>query len=92
MKIDISQIAKLANLDLTFREKKKFSSQLASILEYIGKLKRLKTENIQPTSQVTGLENVTSQDYPRPSISQEIALSGTRNQDNGFFRVKAIFE
>lgn len=92
MKIDVGHVAKLANLPLTDKEKNKFEKQLSSILDYINKLNEIDTSNVKPTSQVTGLENITREDKPHPSLSQEEVLSNTKSQHNGLFKVKAIIE
>ena len=92
MKVDVLHIAKLANLSLNKEEIKKYEEQLSSILSYIDKLKEVDTKNIQETSQTTGLENITSEDETSPSLSQEEALSNTKNKYNGLFKVKAILE
>ncbi|MDO8621300.1 MAG: Asp-tRNA(Asn)/Glu-tRNA(Gln) amidotransferase subunit GatC [Candidatus Levybacteria bacterium] len=90
MKIDVVHVAKLANLPLKSEEKEKFEKQLSEILSYVEKLKEVNTENVEITSQVTGLENVTRKDEAKPSLSQDDALSNTKSQHNGFFKVKAI--
>ena len=92
MKIDVSHVAKLANLKLTPEEKEKFERQLSSILDYIEQLNKVDTKGVEPTSQVTGLENVTRRDEPSPSLSQEEVLKNTKSKHNGLFKVKAIFE
>lgn len=91
MKIDISHVAKLANLSLSEVEKKRFEKQLSEVLSYFNKLSRLNTKKIKPTSQVTELENVVREDNPAPSMSQEEVLKNTKSQHNGMFKVKAIF-
>lgn len=92
MKIDVSHIAKLANLSLKREEIKKFESQLSEVLNYVKKLEEVKSLGVEPTSQVTGLENVTRQDETKPSLSQEEVLSNAKLKHNGFFRVKAILD
>jgi len=92
MKIDVSHIAKLANLSLKKDEIEIYESQLSTIIDYIDKLKEVDTENVPETSQVTNLENVTKEDVTSSSLSQDEVLSNTENKHNGFFKVKAIFE
>ena len=92
MKIDVGHIAKLANLSLSKGEQDKFGKQLSEILSYVEKLKEVDTKNIETTSQVTGLENVTREDIATPSLSQEEALSNSKSTHNGMFKVKAIFK
>lgn len=90
--MNVGHIAKLANLEIKEEELKKFQKQLSSILQYVSKLKEVDTKNIETTSQVTGLENVTREDEAKPSLSQEQALSNTKSKHNGFFRIKAVLE
>lgn len=92
MKIDVSHVAKLANLPLKPQEKEKFKKQITDILFYVEKLKGVDAKNVGITSQVTGLENVTREDEAKPSLSQEEALSNTKSVHNGFFKVPAILD
>jgi len=87
----VKHVAKLANLSLTEKEIKKFLPQLSSILDYVSKLQEVNTDNVEPTSQVTGLENVFREDKIRPSLSEEETLSNTKKKYNHYFKVKAIF-
>jgi len=93
MKIDIRHTAKLANLPLKKEEEEKFTDQLSTILDYIKKLEEVDTKNVEPTSQVTGLVNITrNDDETLPSLSQDEALSNSKSHHNGLFKVKAILE
>ncbi len=92
MKIDVKKVAKLANLPIQKEDVEKFEKQLSSILDYIKKLEEVDTKNVEPTSQVTGLENVTREDEASPSLSQEEALVNTKDKHNGMFKVKAILD
>ena len=92
MNIDVSHVAKLANLPLKPVEKEKFEKQLSDILSYVKKLKEVDTKNVETTSQVTGLENVTREDETSSSLTQEAALSNAKSTHNGLFKIKAILE
>ncbi len=92
MKINVSHIAKLANLPLKEEEKEKFEAQLTETLTYIENLQEVDTTNVKPTDHVTGLENVTRKDVSSPSLTKKEALSNTRSKHNGLFKVPAIFE
>lgn len=92
MKINVSHIAKLANLSLKKDEIEKFEKQLSSILEYFKKLEEVDVSKITSTSQVTGLENVTREDETSLSLSQEETLSNTSSKQNGLFKVSAILD
>lgn len=92
VKIDLKHVAKLANLTLTKKEKEKFEKHLIDTISYVDKLEEINTKGVNPTSQVTGLENITREDKPVPSLTQEEVLSNARLKHNGFFKVKAILE
>lgn len=59
---DIRKLAFLARIDVTDKEVSEFSSEFGQILEYVEKLQGVDIEGLQPTSQVTGLTNVTRDD------------------------------
>ncbi len=91
MKIDIKKVAKLANLTITPEEEEKLDTQLSGILEYVEKIESLDVKDITPTSQVTGLENVTFNDnFSDDSLTQDEALSGGTTTHNGMFKVTAV--
>ncbi len=91
-KDQVKHVAKLANLPLTDEEVTKFEEQLSETLDYIDQLNEIDTTGVEPTSQVTGLENVLREDETKPSLSQDEALGNTKSKQNGFFKVKAILE
>jgi aspartyl-tRNA(Asn)/glutamyl-tRNA(Gln) amidotransferase subunit C len=92
MKINVRHIAKLANLDLTTDEEKKFEEQLSQILDYVDKLQEVNTDHVEETSQITGLENITRDDVAGPSLSQDEATSNSKSTQNGMFKVKGILQ
>lgn len=58
----VKHIAHLARIELTEDEVKKFTTQLTDILNYVSKLEEVNTDNVEPTAQVTGLENIMRED------------------------------
>jgi len=89
---EVRHVAKLAQLTLTLLEVEKMQKQLSEVLDYIAVLNRVETKTVEPTSQVTGLENVLREDNKEKSLSQKEALSGAKNKHQGRFEVKAIFK
>lgn len=92
--LDIKHIAKLANITLTPGEEKKLAPQLASILNYVSQLQKVTTDKVEPTSQVTGIDNVFREDEidTSRSLTQEQVLANATASHNGYIRVKAVFE
>lgn len=73
---DVLRLAQLSNLQLTDDELDGMASQLTDILRYVGQLDELDTEGIEPTYQVTGLENVWRSDAVEDSgVSREALLA-----------------
>ena len=90
MKLNIPHIAKLASLPIDKQEEKKLEEQLVETLTYVAMLQEIDTEKVQPTSHVTGLENVTREDTTLSSLSQAQALANAKKTHEGFFVVDAI--
>lgn len=93
MKLDIAQVqkvAKLASLPLTPEEEEKFSKELSETLDYVKELDEVDTSGVEPTSQVTGLVNITREDMVGESFTQEQALSNAKSTYKGYIKVSAI--
>ncbi len=91
---DVSHVAKLAKLELTSEEAKMFLGQLSKVVSYIVELEEVDTKGVEPTSQTTGLENITRKDelQPERTLSQKDALSGSESVENGYFVVPIVLE
>lgn len=59
---EILKLAKLSKLRLSEDEIEQYQKELSEILDYVSQLSKVDTKNLKPTSQVTGLENVTRRD------------------------------
>jgi aspartyl-tRNA(Asn)/glutamyl-tRNA(Gln) amidotransferase subunit C len=92
MKLNVSHTAKLANIPLDNDEIKKFGPQLESTLKYMEQLNEIDTTKVEPTSQVTGLENITRDDEVNESLTQEQALSNTIIKHNNLYMVKGLLD
>ena len=84
--MDVSHVAKLANLTLKPGEEERFTKQFGETLKTIAVINELDTSGIEPTSQLTGLVNVVRQDEVDLN---RILPPPTGN--NGYFVVPAIF-
>jgi len=89
---EVKHVARLSNLSLNSQEIKKFQKQLSEVLNYIDFLKKVKTKKVEPTSQVTGLENVFRPDKPGLSLSPEEVLKNAPKKNQNLFMIKAIFK
>lgn len=92
-KQEVEHIALLARLGLTEGEKEKFSSQLSSILAYVEQLKEVDTDGVEPTAQVTGLENVMRQDVIEEcdNETREKLLAAAPSREDDLIKTKSVF-
>ena len=93
-KQEIQHIAKLARLELTDAELEKYGGQLSAGLSYIDQLKEVNVKGVEPTAQVTGLENVLREDKVENWNSDEIeeALKDAPEREGRFIKVKRVIE
>ena len=91
-KEQVEHVAKLARLGLSDKEKRKFQKELSAILDFVEKLKEVKTEKVEPTAQVTGLEKVSREDKGRAKSKQETdkLLNLAPETKDGYVKVKAV--
>ncbi len=89
---EVAHVARLARLRLAPEELEKMRAQLSDILDHFVMLQELDVSDIPLTAQVTELQNVMRDDTVRPSLPQEAVLSNAPDQQDGMFRVRAIFE
>ncbi|EFM11821.1 glutamyl-tRNA(Gln) amidotransferase, C subunit [Paenibacillus curdlanolyticus YK9] len=89
---DVDHVAKLARLSLTDEERATFTGQLNAILKYAEKLNELNTDDVEPTSHVLPLANVTRADEVRPSVPLETAMRNAPDEEDGQFKVPAVLE
>jgi aspartyl-tRNA(Asn)/glutamyl-tRNA(Gln) amidotransferase subunit C len=105
---DVAYVADLANLELTADERARMLRDLNSILEYIGRLNELDTENVRPMAQVSDRYGVDesrqgSERFAyaaredicnglRESLPQDVALQNAPENDGTFFVVPKVIE
>lgn len=90
-KDEIQKIAQLARIELSDEEQKMLSGQLADVLEYVGKLQELGTDDVEITSQVTGLENIYREDEVVGCDKEKELLKQAPETEDGLIKSKAVF-
>ena len=91
---DVLHIASLINIPLTEKEIPQLQDQLSQTISSIDKLKEIKTTNLAPTNQVTGLENVLREDsvVADSRLTQEEALVNAPHIHATLFKVPGLFQ
>ena len=84
--MDVAHVAKLAALPLAPGEEQKLQAQFEETLKTVDLINQLDTSSITPTSQVTGLINIT-----RPDVIDTSRILQPPQTNNGYFVVPAIY-
>ncbi len=92
---DVRYVAKLANLDLTDDEIGRMVHDLDSVLEHMDRLAEIKTDGVEPMSQVLydAEETATLRpDIERAPIGNDAALANAPVSGSGYFKVPRVIE
>jgi aspartyl-tRNA(Asn)/glutamyl-tRNA(Gln) amidotransferase subunit C len=91
---DVAHIAKLARIPVTEEEKIKLASGFNTVIGVLDVLKKVDVTNVEPTHQVTGLENVTREDVvdEKRMFTQEEALVNAPKKHDGYFVVDQVID
>ncbi len=87
---DIQHLASLSSLALADDEVDGLRQDLENIIGYIEQLGELDTSGVEPTYQVTGLENVWREDEVQPGISAEKLLELAPEKQNHQVKVPQV--
>jgi aspartyl-tRNA(Asn)/glutamyl-tRNA(Gln) amidotransferase subunit C len=90
-KDEIRRLAKLSKIKLSEEQIEEFASEIDSILGYVSKLSEVDTKGLKPTTQVTGLVNVSREDEVIDyKITREQLLELSPDSKDGFIKVKRV--
>jgi aspartyl-tRNA(Asn)/glutamyl-tRNA(Gln) amidotransferase subunit C len=92
VEIDVDHVARLARLSLTDEERERFRMQLGLILEHAERVREVAADDVTPTAQPVRQSNVFRDDEPEPVLTQEEALAGAPEVEDGRFKVPRIIE
>lgn len=87
---DIQHLASLSSLALADEEVDGLRQDLENIIGYIEQLGELDTSGVEPTYQVTDLQNVWREDEVRPGVSREALLKLAPEQANHQVKVPQV--
>ncbi len=90
-KQEIEKIAQLSRLKLSEEEKEQFALQLSEVLEYFEKLGEVNTINVEPTAQVTGLENIYREDEIDQCDYQKDLIKQAAENEDDLIKTKSVF-
>lgn len=88
----VDHIAKLAKIPVSETEKEELAVGFNKTLGVIDELFKVDVSGVEPTHQITGLENIFRDDKTdeKKTFTQDQALSNTKKKHNGYFVVDQI--
>ena len=89
---EVAHLARLSRLAVTDKELDMFAGQLDVILQAVARVGEVAAADIPPTSHSVPLTNVLREDVEEPCLTQQEALSGAPDAQDGRFRVPRILE
>lgn len=88
---EIIKIAELSRLELSESEIEKYQTELSGILDFFEMLKEVNTEGVEPTAQVTGLENILRIDEVQTFSEGNLLGCSPLPKSNNQVAVPAVF-
>jgi len=90
----VDHIAKLANIPVSSQEKEQLAQDFTTTLDAITNLQKIDVRGVEPTHQVTGLENIFREDEVKEEymFTQDQALANGENTSQGYFVVGRIID
>ena len=88
---EVERVAKLARIGVTPAEAKSLAGELDAIVGFVEQLQTVDIEGVEPTDQVTGLENVLRDDIVKPATqSRAELLANAPESKDGYIVVKRV--
>jgi aspartyl-tRNA(Asn)/glutamyl-tRNA(Gln) amidotransferase subunit C len=89
---EVKRVALLARLQLSDEEESRLTEQLDNILQYMEKLGRLDTTNVEPLAHAVDIVNAFREDRVTNEPQPESLLANAPDRENTFFKVPKIIE
>ena len=87
---DVARLADLARIQLTDEEIDRFAGEFDSIMHAVASVSEVATEDVPETSHPNAMTNVFREDVVGQTLTQEQALSGAPEAEDGRFAVPQI--
>ena len=86
----VAYLAALSKISLSDDELSSLTTDLENIIKYIELLGELDTDGVEPTYQVTGLQNVYREDVVMPQVPREKLLALAPDAKNNQVKVPKV--
>lgn len=88
----IAHISNLSRLSFEGDKKAEIKKDLNNILEFMGKLNEVNTDNVEPLIFLSDEINVLREDVPKQTITHEDALRNAPKKDSDYFRIPKVLD
>lgn len=89
---EVEHVAQLAHLALNEEQLDLFTGQLATVVNYLGRLGEVDTAHVEPTVHLVPVKNVMRSDVPHQSWPQERVLTNAVVKQDGYFHAPRILD
>ena len=89
---EVRQIAALARISMNDEEIEIMRGQMVNILNNIDVLNNVDTDGVDPTGHSVDVRSVMREDQSRESLEPEDVLLNAPNSEDGFIRVRSVFD
>lgn len=89
---EIERLAKLARINLTEAEKKKFGKQISSVLDYVEQIKEVDTSKVKEKSHLKDLDTVFRADKIVENNSVKNSIDQFPDKAGNLNKVRAVME
>ena len=87
---DVARLADLARIQLTEEEIARFAGEFDSIMDAVASVSEVASEDVPATSHPIAMTNVFREDVVTETLTQEQALAGAPDAQDGRFAVPQI--
>lgn len=88
----VRHVAKLARLRLDDAQVSQMAEKLSAVLDYVGKLKELDVDGVEPMAHAMEMSNVLRDDVEKPGMPIDQVLANAPDQTPPFFNVPKVID
>ena len=86
----VDHIAHLSRLEFKGAEKAAIQNDMTKIVDFMGKLQEVPTDDVEPLIFMTDEVNVLRDDIATVTVTQKEALSNAPKKDSDYFRIPKV--
>lgn len=88
----VDKIAELAKLEFNAAAKEEIKADLNKMLDFVGKLNELDTENVEPLVYMLDEKPVLREDEVKGHVDQKEGLKNAPHKDTDYFKVPKVIK